>query len=169
MLPKKISLMLIFHYISGGRDDKTPSFWEAKTDLSPLFYLQAGFESSFSVELSYYLGCQQLAFLELVEGKSTWWVMAVLKAKLFKEAVTLLKVEPLPSCWDRGEPAVRGLEGCCPQDEVWLWCQCTEPCFLEWWRSACAIFSRWAMLWADCCIPPDGVSWSSAGTSVWLY
>lgn len=30
--------------------------------------------------------------------------MAVLEAELFKEAATLLELEPLPLCWDRGEP-----------------------------------------------------------------
>lgn len=33
MLSKKIHLMLIFHYVAGGRNDKMPSSWEEKTDL----------------------------------------------------------------------------------------------------------------------------------------
>lgn len=34
--------------------------------------------------------------------------MAVLKAELFKEAATPLELEPLPLCWDRGEPSSWG-------------------------------------------------------------
>ena len=76
-----------------------PSSSEEKIDLFSLFYVQAVFETSFSMELSYYYGCQQLAFLEcMVEGRRTWWEMAVLKAELFKEAATPLELEPLPLC-----------------------------------------------------------------------
>ena len=91
--------MLAFHYVAAKRDDKTPSSWE-KTDLSPLFYLQAGFKP-FLLELSHYFGSQQLAFPECtVEGRSTWGMTVVLKAELFKETVTPLELEPLSLCWD---------------------------------------------------------------------
>ena len=99
--------MLAFHYVAAKRDDKTQSSWEEKTDLFPLFYLQAGFKTSFSAELSHYFGSQQLAFPECtVEGRSTWGMTTMLKAELFKETVTPLKLEPLSLCWGREGPAV---------------------------------------------------------------